>query len=67
MEINVLKVLDEMDKFRRKHQNDIPSCPDWCMRCMEAILAEAAGHKDRNDWTEALKANPDTEYHKDFA
>ena len=38
-EIDVLKVLDEMDKFRREHQDEKISSPDWCMRVLEAILA----------------------------
>ena len=36
-EIDVLKVLDEMDKFRREHQDEKISSPDWCMRVLEAI------------------------------
>lgn len=64
--IDILAVLDEMDAFRRKHENDKPATPDWCMRCMEAIFAKAAGYDDRMSWTGALSANPDTKYSKDL-
>lgn len=61
-EIDVLAVLDQMDEFRRTHQNDKQHPADWCMRCMEAILATAAGYESRNDWTEELKAIPGSLY-----
>lgn len=64
--IDVLAVLDEMDAFRRKHENDKPATPDWCMRCMEAILAKAAGYNGRTSWTDALSGNPTTQYSKDI-
>lgn len=66
MDINVLRLLDEMDKFRRTHQNEKEAPPDYCMRVMEAILAEAAGYKSRIDWTEALKADVESMYHKEY-
>ena len=59
--IDILRILDEMDDFRRKHHQH-PA--DWCMRCMEAILAGAAGYEDRNEWTEELKADPGSAYAK---
>lgn len=62
--INVLAVLDEMDAFRRKHKDDKPATPDWCMRCMEAILAKAAGYNDRMSWTDELIEDPKTAYRK---
>lgn len=62
-EINVLDILDQMDAFRRRHEND-KSPSDWCMRCMEAILAKAAGYESRTDWTDALNADESTEYHR---
>lgn len=64
MDIDILSVLDKMDAFRRKHENDKPATPDYCMRCLEAILAGAAGYKSRTDWTDALKENPESEYSK---
>lgn len=66
MNIDVLAVLDEMDAFRRKHENDKPATPDWCMRCMEAILAKAAGYDNRMSWTDALSENLATQYSRDL-
>lgn len=66
MEINALQVLDKMDKFRRDHQNEKIAHADYCMRFMEAIVAEAAGYSNRNEWTEILKADKSTEYSKDI-
>ena len=40
--------------------------PDWCMRCMEAIVARACGFGSRADWTGALSAAPSTRYHRDL-
>ena len=64
MEINILKVLDEMDRFRREHQNEKVSPSDYCMRAMEAIVASAAGYENRNEWTDALKSDNTSEYSK---
>lgn len=64
--INILQVLDRMDKFRREHQNAAEAPSDYCMRFMEAILAEAAGYKSRNDWTDALKADQESAYSQDI-
>ena len=62
--ISPLEILDELDEFRRKHQNDRLYPSDWCMRVMEAIVAEAFGFEDRNSWTEVLKADPNSRYHR---
>lgn len=61
-----LEVLDELDEFRRGHQNERLYPSDWCMRCMEAIVARACGFEGRNNWTEALAADPSTRYHRDL-
>ena len=66
MEVNVLDILDKLDEFRRNHQNERQHPSDWCMRCMEAIVAKAAGYPDRNDWTDALKGNPESRYSRDL-
>lgn len=58
----ILALLDELDKFRREHQNDRLNPSDWCMRCMEAIVARAGGFESRNDWTERLKSDAGTQY-----
>ena len=65
-QVDVLKVLDEMDTFRREHQNSNQHPSDWCMRCLEAILARAAGFEGRNAWTSALRANENSQYSKDL-
>ena len=36
------------------------------MRAMEAIVAQAAGYDSRTDWTEALKADPQSRYARDL-
>lgn len=64
--VDVLAVLDLLDEFRRKHQNDKQHPADWCMRCMEAIVAKEAGYTGRNEWTDELLADPETAYHKEF-
>ena len=66
MEINALQLLDKLDKFRREHQNERQHPSDFCMRAMEAIVAEAAGYKSRVDWTEELKADASTIYNQDY-
>lgn len=37
-----LELLDELDAFRRGHQDERLHPSDWCMRCMEAIVARPA-------------------------
>ena len=66
MEVNVLDILDKLDEFRRAHQNEKRHPADWCMRAMEAIVAEAAGYTNRNDWTDALRENPASRYNRDL-
>ena len=60
-EINVLEVLAEMEDFRKRNQNERKSPSDFCMRCLEAILARAAGYEDRMEWIEDLQALQDEE------
>lgn len=64
--INTLELLDELDQFRRSHQNDQQHPSDWCMRVMEAIVAKAAGFDSRCEWTDALRANENSIYSKDL-
>lgn len=66
MEINALDILDKLDEFRRNHQNEKQHPSDWCMRAMEAIVAEAAGYTSRNDWTDTLKESPESRYSRDL-
>lgn len=61
-----LELLDKLDEFRRGHQNGRLYPSDWCMRCMEAIVARAYGFEGRNAWTGALAAAPSTRYHRDL-
>lgn len=53
-----LDILDELDEFRRNHQNERKAPSDYCMRVMEAIVAKRAGYKSRADWTDELKQIP---------
>ena len=53
-EINALEVLAEMEEFRKRNQDEKKSPSDFCMRCLEAILAKAAGYESRMDWVEDL-------------
>ena len=61
-----LELLDKLDAFRRKHHNDTVHLSDWCMRSMEAIVAEEFGFGDRSSWTEALKADKNSRYYRDL-
>ena len=63
--VDILVLLDEIDEFRRNHQNERESPPDWCMRAIEAIIAERAGFKSRTGWTSILK-DGDTRYRRDL-
>lgn len=53
-EINALEVLAEMEEFRKRNQDERKSPSDFCMRCMQAILAKAAGYESRIDWSEEI-------------
>lgn len=55
-EMVYLDLLDEIDEFRRNHQNEKRDPSDFCMRSIEAIIARRAGYSSRADWTGALKA-----------
>ena len=60
-----LELLDEIDEFRRNHQNAKKDPPDYCMRVIEAIIARKAGYTSRADWTGDLKAVP-SRYRRDL-
>jgi hypothetical protein len=53
--INALEVLAEMEEFRKNNQNEKKSPSDFCMRCLEAILAKAAGYGSRMEWVAAVQ------------
>ena len=65
-EMSPLELLDKLDEFRRRHQNDKLHPSDWCMRVMEAIVAEAFGFEGRNSWTKALADDPNSRYSRDL-
>lgn len=60
---DALTILDEMDHFRRTHQDETKDPSDYCMRVLEAIVARAAGFTDRVAWTEELRRS-NTRYTK---
>jgi hypothetical protein len=60
-----LDLLDEIDKFRREHQDEKSNPSDFCMRTIEAIIAKRAGYESRADWTDDLKSG-NTQYRKDL-
>jgi len=51
-----LWLLAKLEK-RRHEYGGKPSESDFSYRAAQAILAEAAGFRGRNEWTDALKAN----------
>ena len=59
-----LELLDEIDEFRRNHQ-DAKNLSDFCMRAIEAIIAKRCGMPSRADWTGELKARP-SRYRRDL-
>lgn len=63
---DALEILDRMDDFRRRHQNEKESPSDYCMRVLEAIVGESAGFNGRNSWTEELSADSSTKYAQDI-
>lgn len=65
-EIDVLALLDRMDKFRRSHQDEKSAPSDYCMRFLEAMLADAAGFSGRASWTTKLREDENSEYSKEI-
>ncbi len=61
-----LHMLDQMDVIRRKHFGSLPPPCDYYMRSMEAVIARAAGYENRNEWTDALKADEQSRYFRDL-
>lgn len=60
-----LELLDEIDEFRRNHQDEKKDPSDFCMRAIEAIIAKRCGMPSRADWTGELKARP-SRYRRDL-
>ena len=65
-DIAPLELLDELEAFRRAHQNDVHHPSDWCMRVMEVIVAKAFGFQNRSSWMDALAADSSTKYHRNL-
>lgn len=63
--INALSILDKLDELRRKHNGD--AAYQHAMRIACATIAREAGYQDRNEWTDALKADSSTAYARDCA
>ena len=63
--ITAIDILDELDEFRRNHQNEKTSPSDFCMRAFEAIIAKRAGFMSRCEWTDELKKT-NTRYSRDI-
>ena len=59
-----LEILDKIETIRRKAKKD-PEVfsTDFTIRVIETIISEAAGYKNRVEWTNELK-NCDSEYKK---
>lgn len=64
--VRALRILDELDAFRRSHQDDRQHPSDYCMRAMEAVVAKEYGFQNRMDWTEALSEDTESRYHQDL-
>lgn len=45
------EILLEMERFRQKHESESLGNPDWYIRVCQAIVAQAAGYENRNDWS----------------
>jgi len=50
------KILTEMEKLRQKHEHET-GVVDWAIRVCQAIVANEAGYKNRNDWTSKICEN----------
>jgi hypothetical protein len=51
-----LWLLAQLEQRRHEYGNK-PSESDYSYRAAQAIIAEAAGFKNRNEWSDALKAD----------
>jgi hypothetical protein len=51
MENQMDEVLLEMERFRQDREHESIGNPDWHIRVCQAIVAKAAGYKDRTDWS----------------
>lgn len=58
----ILNTLDWLEMIRIRKSNEPTALFDHTIRLCEASLAENAGYHDRNEWTEALKSDPDSAY-----
>ena len=62
-----LQILDRIDAYRRKRIDEREVLFDYDMRVVAAFVAQAAGFDGRTDWTDRLKAIPETKYAQDLA
>jgi hypothetical protein len=51
-----LRLLAQLEERRHKYGFK-PSESDFSYRAAQALIAEACGYKNRNDWTDELKVN----------
>lgn len=64
---HALDVLDELEEIRQKAtEKPAVYSADYVARLCSAVVAEYFGYNNRNDWTEKLKKDPDSNYYKRY-
>lgn len=53
-ENHMVQLLSEMESFRKTHQDSRQYPADYCMRVMEAIVAEKVGYHSRCEWADDI-------------
>lgn len=58
-----LELLDQIEEIRQKAAENPDKYPvDYAVRLISATVAEYAGYKSRNDWTDELKKHAESRY-----
>jgi hypothetical protein len=62
------RILTEMEKLRQRHEHET-GIVDWAIRVCQAITANEAGYKNRNDWSTAIceKLRKDKSFQKELS
>jgi hypothetical protein len=65
--VSALRVIDTIESFRKKLEEDNIVHHDEILRIVTWIIADMAGYKNRVEWTEALKKDTSSSYAKCLA
>ena len=62
----VLEILDDIEERRQQDAENNNGYFDYDLRCIAADVAKYGNFESRADWTDQLRDDPNSKYHKRY-